>query len=124
MRYGEAFLELERRRLVRCKRSDNEIGYRIPADVIYALHDGREIEPKQIYDLSQDDFFSRLNELFSERKESEIRYDHLVIEMDELVNANHHLNVTLSLQSLSQDTPKREAGSQTGPFPWFLPPGR
>lgn len=93
MRYVEAFLELERRRLVRCKRSDNEIGYRIPADVIYALHDGREIEPKQISDLSQDDFFSRLNELFSERKECEVRYDHLVIEMDDLVNVNHHLNV-------------------------------
>ncbi|MFA5229543.1 MAG: ATP-binding protein [Candidatus Paceibacterota bacterium] len=93
MRYGESFLELERRRLVRCKRSDNEIGYRIPADVIYALHDGRDIEPKQISDLSQDDFFSRLNDLFLERKESEIRYDHLAIEMDELVNANLHLNV-------------------------------
>ena len=93
MRYGESFLELERRRLIRCKRSDNEIGYRIPAEVIYALHDGREIEPREISDLSQDDFFSRVNELFTERKESEIRYDHLVIEMNELVNANLHLNV-------------------------------
>ena len=93
MRYGESLRELERRRLIRCRRSGNEIGYRIPAEVILALSDGRDLEPRQNADLSQDDFFSRLNELFSERKECEVRYDHLVIEMDDLVNVNHHLNV-------------------------------
>jgi len=98
MRYGESLRELERRRLIRCRRSGNEIGYRIPAEVILALSDGRDLEPRQNADLSQDDFFSLLSELFNERNEEEILYADLAIELNGLVNANLHLNLCKTIK--------------------------
>lgn len=98
MRYGDSLRELERRRLVRCRRKGNEIGYRVPNEVMFAISEGRNMEPRQSSDLSRDDFFGLLNDLFEERKEDEILYTDLVYELNALVNANPHLDLCKAIR--------------------------
>lgn len=93
MQYGDSLHELEKRRLIRCRRRDNEVGYRVPSEVFYALTEERAIEPWQNSHLSQEDFFSFVNDLFKERKEDEILYPDMVNELKALVYANPNLEL-------------------------------
>jgi len=68
LKYMDSLNELEKRHLVRCHRKDNTPEYRIPKEVIKALTEGKKIEPRLYTNISQDEFFVFLNELFEEKK--------------------------------------------------------
>lgn len=93
MQYGENLNELEKRRLVRCCRSDNMPGYRIPKEVMLALTEGKNIEPRQYSNITQDEFFEFMNELFEEKKENEILFNDLKNELFSLLDANPQLEI-------------------------------
>lgn len=94
MQYKDSLNELEKRRLVRCNRGDNMPGYRIPKEVIFALTNGKKIEPRQYTNISQEEFFDFLNELFEEKKEDELLFSDLENELATLLDANPHLEIS------------------------------
>lgn len=94
LKYMDSLNELEKQRLVRCNRKDNTPEYRIPKEVIQALTEGKKIEPRQITNISQDDFFVFLNELFEEKKDSEISFSNLKYELYMLLDVNPQLEIS------------------------------
>lgn len=99
MRYSDSLRELEKRRLVRCRRRDNRVEYRVPNEVIYALTEGRTNELCQNPSVSQDNFFYIVSKLFKERNEDEILYSDMVNELFELLDANQNLELCKTIRN-------------------------
>lgn len=99
MKHGESLKELENRRLVRCNRRDNSLCYRIPKDVIFALTDGKNIEPRKFDNLSKDEFFDYISELFEERKDDELLFTDLSDELLTLLDANPQLELSRKINN-------------------------
>ena len=83
--------ELEKRRLVRCNRSCNQKSYRVPMDVVNALKQDIAYTPESTQNLTTKGLFKHINRLFSEREESEISCDLLLVELRSLFEDNSSL---------------------------------
>lgn len=99
MRYSDSLRELEKKRLVRCRRRDNRVEYRVPNEVIFALTEGRTSEVCQNTSVSQDNFFSSVSKLFKERNEDEILYSDMANELFELLDANLNLELCKTIRN-------------------------
>ncbi|MDO5524008.1 MAG: ATP-binding protein [Bacteroidia bacterium] len=104
MQYGNIFSELENKRLVRCYRGDNTPGYRIPKEVITALSHGKNIEPRKFSNLTQEELFEYLDELFEEKTEDEILFTDLKNELFTLMDANPHLELSKKISKCFYST--------------------
>ena len=98
MQYGDSINELEKKRLVRCYRGDNTPGYRIPKEVTAALTNGTNIEPRKFNNLTQDEFFELLSELFEEKAENELLFTDLRNELFSLVDVNPQLEIARKIK--------------------------
>lgn len=83
--------ELEKKKLIRCSRSKNELSYRVPREVMDALRKYNEYRPEKIDNISIDTFFTTLERLFEEREENELTFEALRDELMDLIGANMHL---------------------------------
>jgi formyltetrahydrofolate synthetase len=58
---------LEKRRLIRCNRSRNSLSYRVPREVIEALRKNKNYQPVNLSNISIEELFDKLGELFEEK---------------------------------------------------------
>lgn len=91
IRYMGDLDELERRKLVVCRRDSREKTYRMTMSVIEALKENRCYEPLPYAGLTCDKLFDRLGDLFEQRDNNELTYEALVEEVKTLFEANKGL---------------------------------
>jgi hypothetical protein len=99
--------ELEHRKLVRCSRSKNNMYYRVPLDVVNALKKGENYVPPKLQNISIDDLFSVMEDLFEQRKNEELTFDVLVSELDALIEDNRHLAFVRQIRGYGFDEKDR-----------------
>ncbi|MDL2241581.1 ATP-binding protein [Bacteroidales bacterium OttesenSCG-928-L03] len=90
--------ELEKRRLVRCRRSDDKPSYRVPQKVIQALKQDRAYEPENTKGLDTPALFQHLASLFKERENNEISHLDLFSELKSLLDDNPNLAFVKQVQ--------------------------
>lgn len=83
--------ELEKKKLIRCRRDDEGISYRIPKEVIFSLIKNEIYTPEKTENLSISAFFVALGRIFIEKENKELT--DILMEMDilDLINQNMHL---------------------------------
>lgn len=91
IRYMGDLDELERRKLVVCRRDSREKTYRMTMPVIEALKENRCYEPVPCSGLTCGELFDRLDDLFEQRGDNELTYEALVGEVKALFEANEGL---------------------------------
>jgi DNA polymerase III delta prime subunit len=85
--------ELERRQFIRCRRrNDDLLTWRVPHAVVCAFKDDQDYIPKSKENLSIQELFDRLDELFEERASSELTIDNLSEEVSVILEANTQLD--------------------------------
>ncbi len=99
IRYMGEVDELERRKLVICCRERRQKSYRVSSQVIEALKENRCYEPVPRKDLSCDELFDELADLFEQRDDSELTYEALVNEVHTLFDANPELGFVRRLRA-------------------------
>jgi ATP-dependent 26S proteasome regulatory subunit len=82
--------ELEKRHLVRCRIDDGQKCYRVPNEVINAVKQNiaYEYNPENNKNLTVEDFFQRMDQMFDERKKNEISCNSLTTELKSLIEDN------------------------------------
>ncbi|MDR2811028.1 MAG: ATP-binding protein [Tannerellaceae bacterium] len=90
---------LEKRRLIRCCRNNKSIHYRVPLQVIEALKENKAYQPKEYKNISCSELFTFLDDLFEQRKDEELTYPMLISEIDDLLDANMHLEFSRKIKS-------------------------
>lgn len=102
IRYMNDVDELERRHLVKCSRCrySDSLSYSVPVGVIEALKRNEVYEYKVPENVSADELFVHLNELFDQREENAITYDGLLSEIKLLLDANTHLSFVRKVRDL------------------------
>lgn len=83
--------ELEKRRLVRCRRDDVKYTYRVPIVVINSIKQNLVYEPESTEGLTTNELFKHIFRLFNERENKEISYDALIGELQSLLEDNSSL---------------------------------
>ena len=83
--------DLEKRRFVRCYRSDKKQSYRIPIDVVNAIAQNFIYKPESTKDLNSKGLFKHICRLFNEREDNEISYEILIEELCSLFEDNSSL---------------------------------
>jgi hypothetical protein len=94
----DEFDELEKRRLIRSRRSVHERrrnsdipSYRVPMEVISAVRKGIEYKPEKRANLTIEEFFEALEDLFIQRTSGELSYEAFLSDLRDLENDNEHL---------------------------------
>jgi hypothetical protein len=98
MKYMDDFEVLEKRQLIKCRRSINDRrnreempAYRVPVEVIRSIRKGIAYVPPDYKNLSIEEFFDVLGGFFEQRTEGELTCDALVNETRDLLNDNMQL---------------------------------
>ena len=99
IKYMNECEELEKKKLIRCSRSDNRISYRVPYEVMTSLRKHNEYRPEEFKNISIDKFFTTLERLFSERENSELTFESLYDELTDLINTNMQLTFCKKIMS-------------------------
>jgi hypothetical protein len=94
--------ELERRRFIRCRRTDDGQSWRVPFDVIKAFKRDEEYKPQPAVNLSCIELFDRINELFNQRRDRELSFEMFAEEIKALIEANQQLLFSIQLSRYSQ----------------------
>jgi hypothetical protein len=91
--------ELEKKKLIRCRREDDGISYRIPRAVWDSLRKKNKYVPEKNENLSINKFFAVLDQIFDERDNNELTYDTMKMELQDLINQNMHLEFCKKIMS-------------------------
>ena len=83
--------ELEKKRLVRCRRDDDGVSYRVPRNVWDSLRKNNEFVLEKNENLSIFRFFALLERTLEERSNNELTYDAMKMELLDFINLNMHL---------------------------------
>lgn len=83
--------ELEKKKLIRCRRGDDGVTYRIPREVRESLQKFNEWKPEKIENITIFKFFTELGKIFKERENDELSYESMEGELLYLINQNMHL---------------------------------
>lgn len=94
--------ELEKRRLIRCSRSDESVTYRVPLEVVDAIKQNSNYFPESAQNLSINDFFKHLNRMFNERENNEISYKRFIMELRTLVDDNLSLKFCIQIKKIEE----------------------
>ncbi|MDR0644921.1 MAG: AAA family ATPase [Treponema sp.] len=96
------FDELEKKKLLFCRRpSEGEpVTYRVPGEVIEALRFNKPCFVKTYDNMSIDEFFDVLNNLFDRHGNSEMSYEVFVEELNALIDNNTQLAFTQKFKAL------------------------
>jgi hypothetical protein len=101
LKHIEDIEALERRRLIRCSRSDRQISYRVPQQVLISLVHNKEPQPENRKNLTANKLFECLAALFEEKHAEELTYDALSGEIEDLMKENSDLNFVKILNQYS-----------------------
>ena len=91
IKYMSECEELEKKKLIRCSRSDDCTSYRIPRDVRESLRKFNEYRPQKNDNLSISKFFVVMETIFHERSNCELTYEGMKQELLELISQNMQL---------------------------------
>jgi len=91
--------ELEKKRLIRCSRENGNISYRVPCDVRDSLRKFNEYKPAKKENLNIENFFLALEQLFEERGYSELSFESLTHELQDIIKLNMHLEFCKKIMS-------------------------
>ncbi|KAA6301960.1 MAG: hypothetical protein EZS26_001963 [Candidatus Ordinivivax streblomastigis] len=92
LQYADDFDELLKRKLIRHRlSSDKTVSYSVPVEVINSLKYNKEYVPVNYKNISIDQFFDILENLFEQRNNDELSYSSLLNELDTLMNENEQL---------------------------------
>jgi hypothetical protein len=86
--------ELEKLRLIRCRKDDDGKNYyRVPKEVIESVKQSvaYEFKPEYKKNLTTDELFFQMEQLFDERENQEISFDTLIMELKSLIEDNMSL---------------------------------
>jgi len=103
LKYMNECEELENKKLIRCRRDSKGISYRIPRCVSDSLIKYNEFKPEKIDNLSITRFFVILERIFEEKKNDELSYDAMEIEIKDLINQNMQLLFCKKIMSYKLD---------------------
>jgi len=99
-KYRNEFNELERKGLIRCKRTEYGIRYRIPNEVIDSLINNNEYK-METADLSIEKLFVVFQRLFEERSNNELSFVTLTSKLLDLIKMKMHLQFCKNLTNYS-----------------------
>jgi len=91
--------ELEKKKLIRCSRNNGNISYRVPGDVSDSLRKFNEYKPAKKENLSIDNFFLVLEQLFEDRGNNELTFEGLAYELLDIISLNMHLDFCKKITS-------------------------
>jgi hypothetical protein len=103
LKYMNECEELEKKKLIRCSRSSGCITYRVSRCVCDSLRKYNEFKPEKIDNLSITKFFVILERIFEEKKNDELSYDVMKIEIMDLINQNMQLLFCKKIMSYKLD---------------------
>ena len=103
LQYMNDIDELEKRELICCCRDKSRITYRVPFDVIEALRHDEKYIPKKYTDLTCQELFGILEDIFELRSDNEITYETMSHKINSLLEDNSHLNFVSELDCLFPD---------------------
>jgi len=95
--------QLEKKKLIRCKKKEDGLSFRVPGEVQDSLRKNNTYTPEEYGNLSIFGFFSVLRRIFVERIDKELTYNSLKTELLNLVNQNKHLNFCKKIMSYCLD---------------------
>jgi RNA-binding protein YhbY len=105
VKFMDDFDELEKKRLIRCRRTVNERrrntdmpSYRVPAEVISAVRKGIEYKNEKKTNLTIEVFFEELEDLFAQRSSGELSFSSFLNDTRDLENDNTHLNFVKTMK--------------------------
>jgi SpoVK/Ycf46/Vps4 family AAA+-type ATPase len=101
IKYTNECEELEKKKLIRCSRSDDSISFRVPHEVRESLRKYNEYKPENNDNLDIAKFFTVLERLFDERGKDELSFEALRLELLDLINMNMHLEFCKKIMSYS-----------------------
>ena len=91
--------ELEKKRLIRCRRDDDGISYRIPRNVAESLRKNNGFVPENNENLTISALFIVLERIFDERSNNELTYNSMKAELLDLIAQNMHLEFCKKIMS-------------------------
>jgi hypothetical protein len=96
---------LEKRRLIRCRKNVNDRrrgndmpSYRVPMEVINSVRKGIEYKPEKRENLTIEECFEVLGDLFSQRIAGELSYESFLNDLRDLFNDNMHLKFSQTIE--------------------------
>ncbi|GHV86444.1 hypothetical protein AGMMS50230_20520 [Spirochaetia bacterium] len=104
LKYANECDELEKKKLIRCSRDDNNISYRVPHKVMDSIRKFNEWRPEDNTNISIDQFFIVLERLFEERGNNELTFESLQSELLDLIQINMHLLFCKKIMSYKLNT--------------------
>ena len=91
IKYMNECEELEKKKLIRCRRDKDGVSYRVPREVYDSLRKNNEYIPVKHENLSVQKLFKIFKRIFVEVKEKELSYDNMKLELFDLIHLNKHL---------------------------------
>ena len=82
---------LEKKKLIRCSRNGRHITYRVPYEVSNSLRKSNKFISQENSKLSNEKFFTILEQLLDERRDDELTFDDMADELQNLIDLNMHL---------------------------------
>ncbi len=102
--HGAECKELEKKKLVRfCRETGIITAFRIPLDVKNSLTKFNEYRPEKNENVTIAKFFASLEQLFDERETSELTFESMATELQELIKLNMHLEFCKKIMSYNLD---------------------
>jgi hypothetical protein len=97
------FDELEKKKLLYCRRDDNSISFRVPQEVVEAIKQDTEFKPARHEGVPFQDFFEVLSDLFCRRGNNELPWEALVTDIVALLADNAQLPFSRMVKSYELD---------------------
>ncbi|MDR1400529.1 MAG: AAA family ATPase [Treponema sp.] len=98
------FNELEKKKLLYCRRDDGLLSFRVPEGVIEAIRQGNEYKPAHYEGVSIHEFFEALGELFCRRGNNELSWNDLASGIHTLLEQNPQLVFSQKMLAYGLDT--------------------
>ena len=95
--------ELEKRRLIRCRRDDKKNSYRVPIIVVNAIKQNIVYEQESYLNLDTKGLFKHIYHLFCEKENNEISNELLLDELRSLLEDNPSLSFCKQIKEFSND---------------------
>ena len=103
LKYMKEFEELEKKKIIRCKRGTDGISFRIPSKFQESLILDQELKTEEINNLSIYKLFSCIKRIFKEREDTEFTYKSMKQEILDSINSNLHLSFCQKIKNLNLD---------------------
>ena len=96
--------ELEKRRLIRCKKDKDSMTFRVPREVCESLRKHNEFRPEKKDNLAIEQFLTVVERIFEERANNELTSENMKHELLDIINQNMHLMFCKKIMSYKFDS--------------------